>query len=107
MINKVTIIVTMGISRFMRGNKVFIVYAAIGYVLYSQILFSPFRWDDIEQIVQPGFMHILKNIPLIFILGIRESGSSGVLFDFFYRPIPHAFYIILYVLGNGQPLLFH
>jgi tetratricopeptide (TPR) repeat protein len=75
----------------------FIVF--IGLIVYANVLFNGFVWDDIVFILNNYQVHSLNIIQLF---SKSEFNSGG-----YYRPIPALYFATIYALVQNQPFYYH
>lgn len=78
-----------------------------GFVIYFNVLNSPFYMDDYGQIIINPDIKNLSNIPAFYLKTSSHRGGNQMIIPDFYRPIFFSVYTLLYAGGNGLPLFFH
>ncbi len=71
----------------------------VGFIVYFNMLFNGFVWDDIAFISNNPLVHAI-NIPLLF--GVNDFNYGS-----YYRPIPAVYFAILYSLFNNNVFFYH
>jgi tetratricopeptide (TPR) repeat protein len=71
----------------------------IGLLVYANMLFNGFVWDDLAYIVQNPLVHSF-NIPLIFGKNFYNIGTQ-------YRPLPALLFATEYALFTTTPFYYH
>jgi hypothetical protein len=85
-----------------------LIIAVLGLAVFCTGLTSPFRDDDIRQIVSNVPVHSLANIKLFFEGGTFYSGGGlAPLIGIYYRPIETVVYSLLYTVFGLHILAFH
>src|SRR5258706_5472663 len=79
----------------------------VGVLVFGSILFTGFYGDDKHIIVQARIVHSLQSISLFFISSIPFISQNGHVAYSYYKPLMFLSYSILYLLGHGQPFIFH
>lgn len=72
----------------------------IGLVVYTNMLFNGFVWDDFVFIISPVDIHTFNLIHLLF--GINKFNSVD-----YYRPVPAAYFSLLYNLFGTHAFFYH
>lgn len=85
------------------NKKIIIFLFIIGVVVFFNMLFNDFVWDDAGQIVTNNYVHSLANIPLFFFGNIHTVYSIGK----FFRPLMFTGFTLTYVLFGSTPFFFH
>jgi len=85
----------------------YILLTVIGLLIYFPVLSKGFKYDDFPQIVNYSQVHLLKNIPQLFLTGFKYPTSHVNLISIYYKPLMFTFFTILYFLGHGSPFPFH
>lgn len=70
----------------------------VGLIVYANMFFNDFVWDDIKQIAASPLVHSFSYIPTIFTMGQVNV---------FYRPIFLSYLTIVYTLFHGNVFFFH
>ena len=83
----------------------FLVIILLGFLVYSNSLFNSFAADDYPVIFNNTFVHSAE-IYKFFNHGTFDDEGTGNANNY-YKPLFPATLSILWVLGNGQPFLFH
>ena len=81
-------------------KKAIFIIIIIGFIVYFNMLFNGFVWDDITYIQLNPDIHSL-NILSLFTKDL--SFNSGD----FYRPIPAIYFSIIYAITQNQSFLYH
>lgn len=78
-----------------------------GFVIYFNVLNSPFYMDDYGQVVINPDIKNLSSIPSFYFKTSVHLGGNQLIIADFYRPIFFSAYTLLFVLGNGLSFFFH
>jgi protein O-mannosyl-transferase len=81
-------------------KKAIVFIFIIGFIVFFNMLFNGFVWDDITYIQQNLDIHTFN---LISIFTTNSSFNYGN----FYRPIPMLYFSTLYSLFQNQPFFYH
>jgi tetratricopeptide (TPR) repeat protein len=68
-------------------TKVILVILGVGFFVYFNSLFNGFVWDDEEEILNNQVVHQISNIGYIWNGGTFNTGGTGQLSGWFFRPI--------------------
>src|SRR5579864_3107611 len=71
----------------------------IGLVVFANMLFNGFVWDDITYIIINPEVHTFN---LFHLFSNNEFNSSG-----YYRPIPAVYFALIYVIFGAQSFFYH
>lgn len=87
--------------------KAIIIFTIIGFIVYSNILFNAFVYDDYGQIVNNPLVHSLNYLRHFFTGGTffseEVSRSTGI----YYKPLLSTIFAFLYTISGPQPFIFH
>lgn len=78
-----------------------------GFVVYLNVLNSPFYMDDVVHITRNPDIGNLNSIPSLYIKSNSFKGNEQSIISSVYRPVFFTFYTLLFVAGNGLPFLSH
>jgi Tetratricopeptide repeat len=83
-----------------RGRKrdVLLIFA-LGFIVFFNSLFNGFVWDDFAFIIKNPEIHSF-NLAKIFGLSLFNSDS-------YFRPLPAAYFSLVYSIAHAQPFLYH
>ncbi len=84
-----------------------IVFIAIGFVVYGSSLSNTFAWDDEEQIVNNTIIRSITNLPQIFTGSTFNTGGTGTLQGSFYKPLMIVCFSVLHWAFDANPFFFH
>lgn len=93
-----------GLFRPLTHKKVFIFLIIIGLIVYFDMLFNGFAWDDQDLIVTNNAIRSISNIPLFFIGNIHMVMHS---IGRFYRPVTISGFALNYALFGLVPFVYH
>lgn len=79
----------------------------IGFVVFCNVLFSPFYLDDISQIVNNESIKFVGNIPALFTQNNSIGEDKKPIIGYFYKPVFYSTYSLLYFIGKGSVFPFH
>jgi hypothetical protein len=80
----------------------------LGFAVFSVGLNSPFRDDDLSQIVNAVPVHSISSIKLFFEGGTFYNGQGmAPLTGVFYRPLQTTIYSLIYAIAGAYSLTFH
>jgi protein O-mannosyl-transferase len=68
-------------------TKVILIILGIGFFVYFNSLFNGFVWDDEEEILNNQVVHQISNIGYIWNGGTFNTGGTGQLSGWFFRPV--------------------
>lgn len=71
----------------------------IGFIVYGNMLFNGFVWDDVGYIISNQTIH---QFDVLKLFGENEFNSGG-----YFRPIPAVYFSLLYQMSGTQPFLYH
>lgn len=80
-------------------KKVIIFIIAIGFIVFFNMLFNGFVWDDFAYIVNNPEIHTFN---LIHLFGVNNFNSAG-----YYRPIPAIYFSLIYIFFGTQSFFYH
>ncbi|MBI2593897.1 glycosyltransferase family 39 protein [Candidatus Daviesbacteria bacterium] len=80
---------------------------AAGFLLYFNILFNDFVWDDFDQLVRNDAVHSAANIQYFFSGSTFYSGGGEKLIGLYYKPLMPMFFSIIYTFFGPQAAFFH
>lgn len=85
-----------------------VIFAVVGFAVFSMGLNTPFQGDDIPQIVNNPVVHSVSHIKLLFEGGTFYNGRGIMPLDgVYYRPLMMTAFAILYTLFGPHALAFH
>ena len=79
--------------------KAITIFVFVGFLVFANMLFNSFVWDDIAYITKNPGVHQL-DIPSLFGPNMFNSGP-------FYRPIPAVYFATIYSLFGANTFFFH
>ena len=88
-------------------TKVILVILGIGFFVYFNSLFNGFVWDDEGEILNNQVVHKLSNIGYIWNGGTFNTGGTGQLSGWFFRPIRTLSIMINWALFGPQAWGWH
>lgn len=80
-------------------KKIVAIITGVGFLVYFNILFNGFVWDDLTYIIGNTD---LKPFNLLKLMGWNTFNSSG-----YYRPLPAIYFSILYNLFDNSAFFYH
>src|SRR3954471_19271715 len=89
------------------SKKAIVYIFIIGFIVYFNVLFNGFVWDDDWQIINNAVVHSLANFPLFFIGGTFNSGGAMTLAGDFYRPLMSLYFSTIYTFFGPSAFIFH
>jgi tetratricopeptide (TPR) repeat protein len=97
--------------RLLTTRRAIFLLIAAGFVLFLNSLGNGFVGDDYSQILSNNLLHSWANIPSIFggttsVTNLGNGVPVSVAADY-YRPLPEAFYSIIYSLFGANAFAFH
>ncbi|MDD2823199.1 MAG: hypothetical protein PHQ59_03910 [Candidatus Daviesbacteria bacterium] len=79
----------------------------VGIIVFFNVLFNGFVWDDEEQILNNVAIHSITNFPNFFSGSTFNTGGSGSLGGLYYKPLMTTAFSIIYSLFGPSPFFFH
>lgn len=79
--------------------KVIAIFTVVGLVVFGNMLFNGFVWDDNGYIVSNNSLHSLN---LLWLFGPNLFNAVGL-----YRPITAVYFALLYNIFGLQPFFYH
>lgn len=80
-------------------KKIILILCIVGLVIYFNMLFNGFVWDDLTYIINNPE---IKNFNIISLFGQNSFNSSG-----YFRPIPAVYFSALFNLFGGTAFFYH
>lgn len=81
------------------SKKAIIIIAFVGLIVYFNMLFNGFVWDDLTYIINNPE---IRNFNIISLFGQNSFNSSG-----YFRPIPAVYFSALYNLFGNSAFFYH
>lgn len=88
-------------------NGFYIAIVLAGFLIYFNSLFSPFVWDDVNQIQNNYIVHSIANFPNFFFGGTYIPNTGKNLAGLYYKPLLSFFYSLIYSIFGPNPTFFH
>ena len=90
------------------NKKAILWIIAIGFIVYGNMLFNGFVWDDESQILSNHTVQSVYNIPKLFTGSTFESkNSTSKLSGIYYRPLMSTSFSIIYSFFGANSFFFH
>ncbi|MFH1827063.1 MAG: hypothetical protein ABH812_01355 [bacterium] len=83
-----------------------ILLIVIGFILYFNIFFNGFVWDDEEFIINNPAIQSVLNIPSFYLNQSNDIGGASFS-NIYYRPVTSTFITLIYSLLGPTPFFFH
>ena len=87
-------------------TKLIFILCFLVFLVYANMLFNDFIWDDIFQVVDNSLIRNLTSIPLLFKGGTFEDGRE-LLEGVYYKPLMVFSFMINFLFWKGQVFGFH
>ncbi len=100
----------MKLMKFFQRLKIkhfILIIFLIGFMVYLNILPNGFVWDDEEQIVNNGIIQNLGNLPKLFTSSTFQTGGTGTLSGYYYRPTMTTSFMFNFALWKLNPFGYH
>ncbi len=94
-----------GLIRNLSDNKILVLLISLGFLIYFKSLFNGFVGDDLPQIRDNTYVHSINILPF-FSRGTLDDKGSGQTSNY-YKPVTTSTYALLYLVGSGNPFIFH
>lgn len=91
----------------MSRSRAIIILIIVGFVLYFNVFFNGFLWDDEVAILNNPLIQSVKNIGSFYTGSFLKTDINTSLFSSYYRPVMATIYTFLYVLFGSTPFFFH
>lgn len=91
----------------MSRSRAIAILIIVGFVLYFNVFFNSFLWDDEVVILNNPLIQSVKNIGSFYTGSFLKTGIHTSLFSSYYRPVMTTIYTFLYVLFGSTPFFFH
>lgn len=79
----------------------------VGFVVYLNSLFNGFVWDDEEEIINNQIVHSLRNVSQIVSGGTFNTGGTGALSGWFFRPVRTLTIMVNYAIWGPNAFGWH
>jgi len=79
----------------------------IGFIVYLNIFPNGFVWDDEEQIVNNTLIQNLSNLPQLLTSSTFQTGGTGTLSGYYYRPTMTISFMANFALWKLNPFGYH
>lgn len=83
------------------------IFIIIGFIVFGNMLFNDFVWDDTESIVNNKMVHSISNIGHFFAGSTFNSGGQGSLVGLYYKPVITTIFSFIYTFFGGNPFFYH
>jgi len=97
----------MKLLKKLSSKQLIAIILVIGFLVYLNALPNSFIWDDEEQIVKNALIQDVKNFPLLFSSSTFQTGGTGRLSGYYYRPLMTASFMTNFAIWRLNPLGFH
>ncbi|MDP3974513.1 MAG: hypothetical protein Q8P65_00810 [bacterium] len=91
----------------MSRSRAIAILIIVGFVLYFNVFFNSFLWDDEVSILNNPLIQSVKNIGSFYTGSFLKTDINTSLFSSYYRPVMTTIYTFLYVLFGSTPFFFH
>lgn len=98
---------TLKAKIFLLRFKFILGLISVGLLLYFNILFNDFVWDDFDQVVRNDAVHSVANIQYFFSGSTFYSGGGDKLIGLYYKPLMPLFFSIIYTVFGPNAAFFH
>jgi tetratricopeptide (TPR) repeat protein len=89
------------------SSKAIIALIIVGFIVFGNMLFNSFIYDDNGQIITNPLVHSLSNIHYFFQGGSFYDPGSGHIYGIYYRPMLSTIFTLIYSLFGQQAFAFH
>lgn len=79
----------------------------VGIIVFGNMLFNSFVYDDDPQIISNPLVHSLSNLRYFFMGGTFFDEGSGQIIGIYYKPLLSTVFALNYTIFGPQPLPFH
>jgi len=91
----------------MSRSRAIAILIIVGFVLYFNVFFNSFLWDDEVTILNNPSIQSFSNIPNFFTMNFLSNVTNTNFLASYYRPVTSTVQTILYVLFGPHPFFFH